>query len=440
MKVEVESMNSREILAQALAHRPVERVCVDFGSTAVTGVSANTLAKLRAAMKLADIPVKVNEPYQMLGHIEPDLANWIGIDVVGIYPRNNMFGFENSGWKPFTMFDGTELRVPENFNLTSDGKGGWLIHPEGDTNAPASGHMPKDGFYFDAICRQEPIIEDQLDPADNLEEFSVLSQEDIDYFSRQADQAVAQGKGTILNIPGTAFGDIALVPALWMKRTKGIRDIEEWYVSTAIRKDYVQKVFEGQCEIALKNLELLTASLGDKIQAVFTTGTDFGTQNSLFISPDAYRELYKPFHKTLNDYIHQHSNWKVFIHSCGAVRELIPEFIEAGFDILNPVQCSAAGMDPRELKKEFGDDLVFWGGGVDTQNTLPFGTPEEVYRQVRERIDIFNENGGFVFNSIHNVQANTPVENLVAMFKAIQDSSGIAEKSDISNEVKKSFC
>ena len=183
-------------------------------------------------------------------------------------------------------------------------------------------------------------------------------------------------------------------------------------------------VFERQCEIALNNLDLLTKTLGDKVQAVFTTGTDFGTQTGLFISPQAYRELYKPFHTQVNDFIHQHSNWKIFIHSCGAVKELIPEFIEAGFDILNPVQCSAAGMDPRELTETFGQDVIFWGGGVDTQKTLPFGTPEQVYDEVRQRIEIFNNPTGMVFNTIHNIQAKTPVENVLAMFRAIQDSAG----------------
>ncbi|MEN6337172.1 MAG: uroporphyrinogen decarboxylase family protein, partial [Phycisphaerales bacterium] len=210
--------------------------------------------------------------------------------------------------------------------------------------------------------------------------------------------------------------------AMWRKRTPGIRDVEEGYISTAALRDYVYAVFERQCEIALENLAALAKALGDSVQAVFTTGTDFGTQTGLFISPKAYRDLYKPFHKTINDFIHQHTPWKVFIHSCGAVRELVPDLVEAGFDILNPVQCSAAGMDPRELKDRFGDRVTFWGGGVDTQNLLPFGSPQEVYDQVRRRIEIFNTPTGMVFNAIHNVQAKVPVENVLAMFRAIQDS------------------
>jgi uroporphyrinogen-III decarboxylase len=174
--------------------------------------------------------------------------------------------------------------------------------------------------------------------------------------------------------------------------------------------------------VALKNIERLAAAVGDRVQAAFVTGTDFGTQRSLFCSVQTYRELYQPFHKAVNERIHQLTKWKTFIHSCGAVYPLIPEFIAAGFDVLNPVQCSAKGMDPRTLKNEFGKDLVFWGGGVDTQKTLPFDTPEEVYREVRERIEIFAEGGGFVFNGTHNIQSNVPVENILAMFRAVNDS------------------
>jgi uroporphyrinogen-III decarboxylase len=168
-------------------------------------------------------------------------------------------------------------------------------------------------------------------------------------------------------------------------------------------------------------METLIDLFGDRIQAVVTTGTDFGTQNSLFISIPSYRDLFKPYHKRLNDLIHSKSNWKIFIHSCGAVAPLIPDFIEAGFDILNPVQCSAVGMDPVKLKQTFGRDIAFWGGCVNTQHTM-YATPSEVYREVRERIDIFNKDGGFVCNAVHNIQGNSPIENVLAMFKAIRDS------------------
>ncbi|MBI5687227.1 MAG: methyltransferase [Verrucomicrobia bacterium] len=417
-------MTSRERLQKALNHQQPDRVPVDIGGTAVTGIHVSAVTRLRRAV-LADesYRVKVIEPYQMLGEVDDELADALGIDVIGLRPRATMFGFENTGWKSFTLFDGTEALVPEKFNVTKADDGGWVIYPEGDTSAPPSGHMPKGAFFFDSIIRQPPVDDDKLNPADNLEEFAEFTGEALAWY-RQRIEALDDGnRGIILTMPGAAFGDIALVPAPWMKHPKGIRDIEEWYVSTAVRKDYVLAIFEKQCEIALKNLEKLIPILGDRVQAVFITGTDFGTQRGPFISKQAYRELFKPFHKRVNDLVHAKSSWKTFIHSCGSVFELLPDFIEAGFDILNPVQCSAACMDARTLKKEFGKHLVFWGGGANTQQTLPFGTPDEVYREARERIDIFGEGGGFVFDTVHNIQGPTPAANLLAMFKAIKDSS-----------------
>ena len=150
-------------------------------------------------------------------------------------------------------------------------------------------------------------------------------------------------------------------------------------------------------------------------------GTDFGMQTGSFISPKTYRDLYQPFQKQLNDWVHKNTGWKCFIHSCGSIINLMPDLIEAGFDIFNPVQTSAAGMDPQTLKDRFGDQVTFWGGGVDTQQILPFGTPEEVRTQVSERMQTFGAGGGFVFNPSHNVQAGVPVENLLAMYQAVED-------------------
>jgi hypothetical protein len=253
-----------------------------------------------------------------------------------------------------------------------------------------------------------------------LEEFALISHADLAYFSGEADHLFTYtDKAILANFGGTAFGDIALVPAPWAKNPRGIRNIEEWYMSTVTRRDYIYKVFERQCEIALMNLSRLYPQVGDRITAVYMSGTDFGMQTGSFISPKAYRELYKPFQKQLNDWVHRNTQWKCFIHSCGSIVNLMPDLIEAGFDIFNPVQTSASGMEPRLLKQRFGDQVTFWGGGVDTQQVLPFGTPEQIRSQVLERMEIFGANGGFVFNPSHNVQAGIPVENLLALYQAI---------------------
>ncbi len=420
----MKTMTSRERLAATLDHREPDRLCVDFGAGFQTGMGAGAVHRLHEALFGRNgCQVKVVEPYQMLGEIDDELRQALGLDVVGVHGWGTMFGFKLQDWKPFTLFDGTPVLVPGQFNVTPADDGGWLMHPEGDTSLPPSAWMPRDTYFFDALDRQPPLDESRLDPADNCEEMDVVSDDEVRHFATLARRYYENSSyGIYMTLPGTAFGDIALVPAPWMKHPKGIRGVQEWYMATVTNRDYVLRVFERQCEYALKSIEKLAAAVGDRAQVVFVSGTDFGTQNGQFCSVQTYRDLYKPFHKAVNDHIHKLTRWKAFIHSCGAVLPFIPDFIEAGFDVLNPVQCSARGMDPRSLKREFGRQLVFWGGGVDTQHTLPFGTPDEVYRQVRQRIDIFAPGGGFVFNSIHNVQSNVPTENILAMFRALKDS------------------
>lgn len=414
---------SRERLVTTLNHRQPDRIPIDFGGTSVTGIHASTVAALRDYYGLEKRPVKVHEPSQMLGLVDDDLKDAMGVDVVGIIRRGTKWGVPAERWKPWE-FNGLEVLVPGNFNTTIDTNGDTLVYPEGDTTAQASGRMPKGGYFFDCIVRQEPLDEDHLNPEDNMEEFRSISQEDIDYISAAAKDAAATGRGVIAGFGGTAFGDISLIPGPGLKHPKGIRDITEWYVSTRSRQDYIHKVFERQCEVAIGNLERIHAAVGDLVQAAYLCGTDFGTQTSAFCSVKTLRDLYFPYYKQVNDWIHAHTPWKTFKHSCGAVSKFIPTFIEAGFDILNPVQCSATGMEPEQLKANYGEQIVFWGGGVDTQKTLPFGTPAEVREEVLRRCEVFSPGGGFVFNSVHNVQAMTPVENIVAMLDAVHEFNG----------------
>jgi uroporphyrinogen-III decarboxylase len=411
---------SRDRLLKTLRHEQPDRIPIDFGGTAVTGIHLSCVAALRGYYGLERRPVRVHEPFQMLASIDEDLRAAMGVDVVGVFARNTTFGFPIERWKSWN-FNGLEVLVPGDFNSTIDERGDTLIYPQGDTSVPPSGRMPKGGFFFDSIIRQEPIDEDALNPEDNTEEFQPIVQADLDHFVRSAREAAATGGGVIAGFGGTAFGDIAHVPGPSLKHPKGIRDVAEWYVSTRSRRDYIHKVFERQCEVALENLARIYAAVGDLVHAVFICGTDFGTQTSAFCSVQTLRDLYFPYYKQVNGWIHTHTPWKTFKHSCGAVSKFIPTFIEAGFDILNPVQCSAAGMEPEKLKAEFGDRIIFWGGGVDTQKVLPFGTPAEVREQVLRRCEILAPGGGFVFNTIHNVQAGTPVENIVAMLEAVRE-------------------
>jgi len=417
-------MTHKERLLAALRNKESDAVPIDFGATAVTGIHVSCVAALRGFYGLEKRPVKVHEPYQMLGWLDDDLKEAMGIDTEGATPPKTMFGFSNDRWKSWRTPEGLEVLVAEQFVTIVDQNGDILIYPEGDTTALPSGRMPKGGYFFDTIIRQEPIDEDHLDPEDNLAEFGPISEQDLAWITGEVARAAATGRAVIATFGGTAFGDIALVPAPFMKRPKGIRDVAEWYVSTAARRDYIHQVFARQCEFALANLARIHSVAGDAVDVVFVCGTDFGTQSSSFCSVETFRELYFPYYKQVNDWIHRHTAWRTFKHSCGSVERFIPSFIEAGFDILNPVQCSAAGMGAEHLKSTFGDRIVFWGGGVDTQKVLPFGTPAEVRAQVLERCRVFARGGGFVFNSIHNVQARTPVENIVAMINAVREFSG----------------
>jgi hypothetical protein len=420
-------MNSRERVALSLNHQEPDRVPLDLGGCEVTSLHVSAVYRLRQALGLdaPGTPVKVIEPYQMLGEIKADLMDALGVDVVSLVGRRTWFGFDNEGWKPWVLFDGTPVLVAAGFNTQPEPNGDSLLYPEGDRSAPPCARMPAGGWYFDPIIRQPPVDESRLSPEDNLEEFGPLTQGALDYFGWEAERLYREtDKAIFAAFVDVSFGDVGSVPAPGLKYPRGIRDIEEWYISTITRRDYVYRVFERQCEIGLANLERLYQVVGERVAVLFVNSTDFGMQAGPLISPRTYRELYQPFHKRINDWVHAHTPWKTFNHSCGAIVPLIEDFIEAGFDILNPVQCSAAGMDPAELKRRFGDRLTFWGGGVDTQSTLPFGTPQEVRQEVRQRMRIFGPGGGFVFSAVHNIQADVPVENLLALFEAVREYGG----------------
>ncbi len=419
-------VSSRERVNAALSHKQADRVPLDLGGSGTTGMHVDSVYLLRQALRLdpPDTPVKVIDPFQMLGEIAPDLVAALGVDVLPLAKPVTDFGFRLEGWKPWTTFAGTPVLVPEGFNTEPDANGDLLLYPQGDRTAPASGRMPKGGIYFDTIIRHPTVDDATLKVEDNLEEFGPIAERDLAYLKNQAERLYATTDKAILLSPGgTSFGSFAATPGPALKHPKGIRSVEEWQMSTITRRDHLIKIFERQCEIGLANLQKIADAVGNRVTAVITSYTDFGAQNGPFISPQTYRALYQPFNKAVNDWVHQHTTWKTFTHCCGSVRALLPDFVEAGFDILNPVQTSAAHMDPVELKKSFGDVFTFWGGGIDTQRTLPFGTPEQVREEVRQRIRVFGAGGGFVFSPVHNVQSRAPVENILAMYETVREFS-----------------
>jgi uroporphyrinogen-III decarboxylase len=416
-------MNSRERVRKAINHQETDRIPLDLGSTLVTGIQASTYAKLRQALGLKDKLVRIADPFQMLGEVDLEVIEKLGIDTIGLWLPTNVFGFKNENWKPWKLFDGTKVLVPEKFTTKRDDEGNIYLYPQGDNSVPPGAKMPREGYYFDLLVRQEPLNERNLNPEDWAnQQYSIFSEETLKYLENKADELY---KNTELCIIGefidASFGDISMVPGPAIKNPKGIRDPVRWITAHIEYPDYIKGIFELQCEIALKNLKLSYEAVGNKIDVIYVSGTDLGTQNAPFISPDMYREFYQPFHKRVNDWIHKNTSWKTFYHSCGSIVAFLDDFVEAGVDILNPVQTSAKDMDPKRLKEKYGDKLVFWGGGIDTQRTLPFGTPEEVRKEANERCQIFGKGGGFVFNTIHNIQSKVPIENLMAMFQTIKE-------------------
>ncbi len=417
-------MTSKEKVLNAMNH--IEgKVPLDFGGTGQTGIHCSVVENLREYYGLEKKPVYVFDTYQFLGYIDEDLRQSMGCDVVPILGQYDFFGMENTG--KYTEWEtpwGQKVIVNESFAVTEE-NGKTYFHPGGNLKAKPTGVIPEGGMFADALPREQAEIDDDdLNPEDNLEEFNLLTQENIDYLRKQYEKIKDSDYAISIEGPGTAVGDISWVPAVQLENPKGIRDITEWYMSTITRQDYLAEVFDRQTDIALENIKTYYEIFGDSIDIIKICGHDFGTQSSLFYSVDTFRELFKPYYKKMNDWIHANTNWKTFKHSDGSIEPLIEELFEAGFDLINPIQWTADNMDPQLLKEKYGDKVTFWGGGVNTQHTLPFGTPEEVREEVLRMMEILAKGGGFVISTIHNLQAKTPTENVIAMIDAIHEFNG----------------
>ena len=304
-------MNSRERVNLALNHQKPDRVPLDLGGSPVTGMHVSSVYKLRQALGLdpPGTPVKVIEPYQMLGEIQPDLLDALGVDVVPLWGPDSMFGYALKDWKPWTFFDGTPVLVPGGFNTQPEPNGDILMYPQGNSSFAPSGRMPAGGFYFDAIVRQPPIDDARLDPAENLEEFQLVSESDLAHYEQEARRLFTDtDKAIFANFGGTGFGDIALVPGVQLPNPAGIRDMTECTCHHHPARLYLE-VFEGQCEIGLENLSTSTPGSA-KRSAFYSSAVLILRPNGPLISPKAYRDLFQPFHKIINTWVHENTTWK----------------------------------------------------------------------------------------------------------------------------------
>jgi uroporphyrinogen decarboxylase len=397
-------MNSRRRVLCALEHRQPDRVPIDFGGTRQSGIAASTHHRLKQRLGI-HAPTRVYDVYQMLAEIERPVLERFGADCIGLNRPSVAFGIRNDRYKPWTLFDGTPVEVPGDFSPETDDRGDLLLtSPAG---APLA-RMPKDGFYFDrleTLPGAAHVDPEQLQPP-------LLSQEECDHLGARA-EALWQNTDLAIIAP--------MGPPYELFFGLGTGDFPGWMITLATEPDYVAALYERLTDAWLENLRRFSAAVGDRVQ-VLQFNDDLGTQDAPFLSVRMFRERIMPHYRRGLDWVHAHTPMKVFMHNDGAIFDFLPTLVEMGVDILNPVQTTAKGMDPVRLKREFGDKLVFWGGSCDCQHTLPFGTPDDVARDVRRHVDVFSPGGGYVFASVHNIQAAVPPENVIAMFDAARSA------------------
>jgi len=391
-------MNSRERVLCALDHREPDRVPIDFGGTRQSGIAASTYHKLKQLLGIAT-PTRVYDLYQMLAEIERPVMERFGADVIGLQRPAVAFGIRNEHWKPWRLFDGTPVEVPGSFHPVPDDQGNLILyHPDGSPLA----RMPKDGFYFDRLDKYPGAAHAHPETL----QLPLLTTEECDHLGAQAEAYYEQTDYAII---------AALGPPYELFFGLGTGDFQSWMITLATEPDYVEALLTRITDAWLENLRRFVSAVGDRVH-ILQFNDDLGTQDAPFLSVRMFRERIFPHYKRGLDWIHQHTRMKVFMHNDGAIARFIPTLIEMGVDILNPVQTTATGMDPVKLKREFGDRIVFWGGSCDCQHTLAFGTPDQVAREVREAIRVFAPGGGYVLAPVHNIQANVPPENVVALF------------------------
>jgi len=394
-------MDARERVMAAIGHEPVDRVPMDFGAMRSTGIMAIAYNKLKNHLGFGHLPkTKVYDVMQQLAEPDLEVVDCLGGDVVQVHRLAPAFGAKITEWREDILPDGSECLVPESFRPVVLENGDRVILDGGREIA----RMPAGGLYYEfsyfplADARTPSDIEKRGWPLISQEEVLFLKQQ-AERWRRETDKAILGAfGGNILESGQFDFG--------WgefMVRLCADRKLVEYYLDRLV-------------EWHLENLELYLGAVGDKID-IIQMGDDLGTQQGLQLSPEMYRQLIKPRHRKVYQYMHEHSDVKVFLHSCGSIVEIIPDLIEIGVDILNPVQTTARGMEPETLKRNFGKDITFWGGGCDTQHVLPFGTVEDVKRDVEERLRIFAGGSGYVFTQIHNILADVAPEKVVAMYE-----------------------
>jgi uroporphyrinogen decarboxylase len=413
-------MTSRERLLSAVNHKEPDKVPVDLGSNPSSGISAVAYERLRNYLGITEGRTLVYDVVQQLAQPEEWALDRFGVDVVDL---GRMFNTSDDDWYPVTLGSGDAAFYPSWFHPEKESDGSWIArHKDGTVIA----RMPEGAAFYDETCfpYQDEWPQDwsQLDENMGKVLWSALVHSPWDNASMPGfwDQLRQR---TLKLRESSDRAIMVVVGCNLFEWGTFLRRIDNFLADLMLEPDKVEWLLDALMERHLAMLEKVCRSVGDIVDVV-RFGDDLGTDHGLFMQPEIYRKIFKPRHKILCDYVKANSSMHTFLHSCGSIDMLIPDLAEAGFEILNPVQTNARNMEPDHLKKEYGRDVTFWGGGIDTRAVLNNGSPEEIRRQVLDRLETFSRGGGYVFNTVHNILPDVPPRNIVAMFDAVAEFNG----------------
>jgi uroporphyrinogen decarboxylase len=410
-------MTSRERVLAAIAHKSPDRVPLDLGSTPSSGISAIAYNNLKKHLGMTGGHTRIFDVVQQVVQPEDEIIEKFGVDVIDV---GRVFNEADADWYDTTLADGSIGQYPVWFKPEKQPNGDYFVFDQEGTRIA---RMPVGATFFDQTYF--PYEDDYPDNYDGLDKamgkvlWSALVHSPWDHAAEPHFYETLRER--VLKLRQST--DKALMITCGCNLFEWgtfLRRMDNFLMDIYSDEENVQALVEQLMERHLASLEKVCAAVGDIVD-ILRFGDDLGMTTDMFMSREKYQTLFKPYHTKLNEYVHTHSNMKTLLHSCGSLYPIIPDLIEAGYDVLNPVQTSARGMDPATLKREFGKDITFWGGGCDTKSVLNRGTPNEVFDHCRRMIEIFNKDGGFVFNQEHNILPDVPPENILAMYRAVRN-------------------
>jgi len=403
-------MNSRQRVQAALDFEKPDRVPIDLGAMRASGISARVYTQLKDRLGLTG-PTKALDSMQILAEVELEVIDACHVDVVPLEGGLAAWcGMEAEAGVVEALPDGPEVWFAPGMRIREEADGSWVLL---DAAGGPYARMPAGGLYFDFI--RPTMAATRIDP-EKFQPSSDVPDEQLDAFAKRAEWLYNNTDKAIFGW-GASISFFGLSALLSDNITQG--SLDEWLCMLMTDKAVATEMMTRATDAAIARAKLYHQAAGDKVMIWGVASDDAGTQRGGLIRPELFEEMILPHYRRFNEWVHANTNWKTFLHSCGAVSEYVEGWIDSGIDILNPVQISATGMAPDELMARFGGRVVFWGGGCDTQHVLPLGTPDEVRDHVRRNIETFaRPEGGYVFNQVHNIQADVPVDNVIAMLDA----------------------